>query len=43
MRQAPFDGNVTAGELADIFAFDATAAISTCATYTLAIPGPALR
>jgi len=32
MSQAPFDGNVTAGDLADIFAFDATTAITTCAT-----------
>ena len=32
MSQAPFDGNATAGDLADVFAFDATTAITTCAT-----------
>ena len=32
MSPAPLDGNATAGELADIFAFDATTAISTCAS-----------
>ena len=32
MNPAPLDGNVTAGDLADIFAFDATTAITTCAT-----------
>jgi hypothetical protein len=32
MNPAPLDGNVTAGDLADIFAFDATTAIITCAT-----------
>ena len=31
MNPAPHDGNVTAGDLADIFAFDATTAITTCA------------
>ena len=32
MSPTPLDGNVTAGDLADIFAFDATTAITTCAT-----------
>jgi hypothetical protein len=32
MNPAPLDGNVTAGGLADFFAFDATTAITTCAT-----------
>ena len=32
MNPAPLDGNVTAGDLADIFAFDATTATITCAT-----------
>ena len=32
MNPAPLDGNVTAGDLADFFAFDATTAITTCAT-----------
>lgn len=32
MTPDPLDGNVTAGELADVFAFDATTAITTCAT-----------
>ena len=32
MSPAPFDGNVTAGDLADVFAFDATTAMTTCAT-----------
>jgi Family of unknown function (DUF6510) len=32
MSPAPLDGNVTAGDLADIFAFDATTAVTTCAT-----------
>ena len=31
MSQAPFDGNAAAGDLADIFAFDITAAVTTCA------------
>ena len=32
MSPAPFDGNVTAGDLTDVFAFDTTTAITTCAT-----------
>jgi hypothetical protein len=32
MSPAPLDGNVAGGDLADIFAFDATTAITTCAT-----------
>jgi hypothetical protein len=32
MNPTPLDGNVTAGDLADIFAFDPTTAITTCAT-----------
>jgi hypothetical protein len=31
MSPAPLDGNATAGDLADVFAFDITAAVSTCA------------
>jgi hypothetical protein len=37
------DGNVTAGDLADIFAFDATTAITTCATCGHTHPVAALR
>jgi hypothetical protein len=43
MSQAPFDGNVTAGDLADIFAFDATTAITTCATCRHTHPIATLR
>ena len=32
MNPAPLDGNVTGGDLADFFAFDATTAVTTCAT-----------
>ena len=31
MSQAPFDGNAAAGDLSDVFAFDVTAAVTTCA------------
>ena len=31
MSGAPFDGNVSAGDLADVFAFDVTMATTTCA------------
>ena len=54
MSPDPLDGNATAGDLADIFAFDATTAITTCAnchqTHTVATlraylraPGMVLR
>jgi Family of unknown function (DUF6510) len=32
MSPDPLDGNATAGDFADIFAFDSTTAITTCAT-----------
>lgn len=32
MGPAPFDGNATAGDLTDVFAFDVTTAVTTCAT-----------
>ncbi len=32
MSPAPFDGNATAGDLSDVFTFDATTALTTCAT-----------
>ena len=32
MSTAPFDGNASAGSLADVFAFDTTMAVTTCAT-----------
>lgn len=31
MDQAPLDGNAAAGDFADLFAFDVTTAMSTCA------------
>ena len=43
MNPAPLDGNVTAGDLADIFAFDATTAITTCATCRQTHPIATLR
>ena len=43
MTTAPFDGNVTAGDLADIFAFDATTAVTTCATCRATHPIATLR
>ena len=43
MNPAPLDGNVTAGDLADIFAFDATTAITTCATCRHTHPIATLR
>ena len=43
MNPAPFDGNVAAGELADVFAFDVTVAVTTCATCHHAHPMAALR
>ena len=43
MSPAPLDGNVTAGDLADIFAFDATTAITTCATCRHTHPIATLR
>ena len=54
MSTAPLDGNAAAGDLADVFAFDVTTAIVTCAvcrqtqavatlrTY-LRVPGMVLR
>ena len=32
MNTPPFDGNASAGDLADIFDFDVTIAVTTCAT-----------
>jgi hypothetical protein len=32
MTTAPLDGNATAGDLTDVFAFDVTSAVSTCAS-----------
>ena len=32
MSPAPLDGNATAGDLADVFAFDVTMAVTTCAS-----------
>ena len=32
MNPAPLDGNVAAGDLAEVFAFDVTVAVTTCAT-----------
>ena len=43
MSPDPLDGNATAGELADIFAFDATTAITTCATCRHTHPVATLR
>ena len=43
MSPDPLDGNATAGDLADIFAFDTTTAITTCATCRHAHPVAALR
>jgi hypothetical protein len=54
MGPAPLDGNAIAGDLAGVFAFDATTAIVTCATCRcrqplavlgahLRAPGPVLR
>ena len=43
MSPAPLDGNATAGDLADIFAFDATTAITTCATCHHTHPVATLR
>jgi hypothetical protein len=43
MNTAPLDGNATAGNLADVFAFDATTAITTCATCRHTHPVATLR
>jgi hypothetical protein len=43
MSSAPLDGNVTAGDLAAIFAFEATTAIATCATCRHSHPIATLR
>jgi hypothetical protein len=40
---APLDGNATAGALADMFAFDVTRAVSTCAACGSARPVAELR
>jgi hypothetical protein len=32
MEPPPFDGNATAGDLAELFTFDTTVAVTTCAT-----------
>jgi hypothetical protein len=43
MNTAPLDGNATAGNLADVFTFDATTAITTCATCRHTHPVATLR
>ena len=43
MSPTPLDGNATAGDLADVFAFDVTMAVSTCASCRDTQPVPALR
>jgi hypothetical protein len=43
MNATPLDGNVTAGDLSDIFAFDATTAVTTCATCRHTHPIASLR
>ena len=43
MSPAPLDGNASGGDLAEIFAFDATTAITTCATCRHAHPLAELR
>jgi Family of unknown function (DUF6510) len=43
MSPDPLDGNVAAGELADIFAFEAMTAITTCATCHHTHPVATLR
>ncbi len=43
MSSAPLDGNVAAGDLADIFAFDAATATTTCAACRHTHPIATLR
>jgi len=43
MNPTPLDGNAAAGDLADIFAFDPTTAIVTCATCHHTHPVATLR
>ncbi|HEY6414633.1 MAG TPA: DUF6510 family protein [Acidimicrobiales bacterium] len=43
MDTSPLDGNAAAGALADMFAFDVTRAVSTCATCGAARPVAELR
>ena len=43
MNPHPLDGNAAAGDLADIFAFDVTTAITTCATCRHTHPIATLR
>jgi hypothetical protein len=43
MSPDALDGNVTAGDLADVFAFDVTTAITTCATCRHTHPVATLR
>jgi hypothetical protein len=43
MNPAPLDGNVAAGDLAEVFAFDVTVAVTTCATCQHTHPVAALR
>jgi Family of unknown function (DUF6510) len=43
MTPTPLDGNATAGALADVFAFDVTIAVTTCATCRDTHPVAALR
>ncbi len=43
MNPTPLDGNVTAGDFAEIFAFDVTTAITTCASCGQTHPIATLR
>jgi hypothetical protein len=43
MNPAPLDGNVAGGDLADVFAFDVTVALTTCATCHHTHPLAAMR
>ena len=43
MSPAPLDGNATAGDLTDVFAFDVTRAVTTCATCRHTHPMATLR
>jgi Family of unknown function (DUF6510) len=43
MSPAPLDGNAAAGDLAGLFAFEATTAITTCATCRSSHPVATLR
>jgi hypothetical protein len=43
MNPAPLDGNATAGDLTDVFAFDATTALTTCGSCRHTHPVATLR